>query len=100
MNYDLTNIDDRGASMSPLTRSEKIFFVVIFISAIVIAIAGFFSPAGLAFALSWLELPPLHARFVAAVYLFGTLIILGGLLVQQWSQVRTVLLLIAIFTGL
>ncbi len=86
--------------MSPLTRSEKIFFVVICVSAIAIAIPGFFAPAGLASGLSWLELPPLHARFVAAIYLFGTLTMIAALVVRQWSQVRTVLLMVAIFTGL
>jgi hypothetical protein len=86
--------------MTPLTRSERIFFIVIFLSAIAIAIPGFFAPAGLASGLSWLDLPPLHARFVAAIYLFGALTMLGALLVREWTQVRTVLLLIAIFTGL
>src|SRR5258708_32272742 len=88
------NKDAKGAIMSPLTRSEKIFFVVICVSAIAIVIPGFFAPAGLASGLSWLELPPLHARFVAAIYLFGTIMMLGALLVRQWTQVRTVLLLV------
>jgi hypothetical protein len=86
--------------MTPLTRIERIFFVIIFLSAVAIAIPGFFAPAGLASGLSWLELPPLHARFVAATYLFGALTMLGALLVREWTQVRTVLLLTAIFTGL
>ena len=81
--------------MTPLTRSERIFFCVICLSAIAIAIPGFFAPTGLASGLSWLDLPPLHARFVAAIYLFGTLTMLGALLVREWTQVRTVLLLTA-----
>jgi hypothetical protein len=85
--------------MTPLTRSERIFFIVICLSAAAISVPGFLTPAGLATGLSWLELPPLHARFVAAIYLFGVITMIGALVVQQWSQVRTVLLLTAIFTG-
>jgi hypothetical protein len=82
------------------TRIYKLFFALIFLEAIPVAVLGFFFPAQLNSGFSWVALPPLHARFVAALYFFGVVFMLGCLLAREWQDVRLALPLIVIWTGL
>jgi hypothetical protein len=43
--------------------------------------------------------PPLHARFLGAVYLSGVTILVGSMLARRWEDLRAVPLMIAIWTG-
>jgi hypothetical protein len=86
--------------MAPITRGQKIFFAVICAAALLVAVLGLFNPAYLASIFTWLTLPPLHARFVGAIYLFGAVFMAGCLLARQQAEVRWGVQLIGIWTGM
>ena len=69
--------------MSPITQGQRIFFAVICAAALLVAVLGLFNPAYLASMFTWLVLPPLHARFVGAIYLFGAVFMAGCLFVKR-----------------
>jgi len=85
---------------APIPRSHKIFYAVILVAAVVVAASGLLAPKALADMLPWFVLPPLHARFLGAIYLFGALYMLGCLLARWQYEVRYALLLIALFGGM
>jgi hypothetical protein len=86
--------------MSLITTGQKIFFVVICAAALLVAILGLFSPAYLASIFTWLVLPPLHARFVGAIYAFGAVFMAGCLAARYQAEVRWAVQLIGIWTGM
>jgi hypothetical protein len=86
--------------MSPITQGQKVFFVVIFFAALLVAYLGLFNPAYLAEIFTWLVLPPLHARFVGAIYLFGGIFMLGCLFAKQQAEVRWAVQMIGLWTGM
>ena len=57
--------------MAPITRGQRLFYGVICAAALLVAVLGLFAPDFLASIFTWMVLPPLHARFVGAIYLFG-----------------------------
>ena len=64
------------------------------------AYLGIFVPEQLDEKFTWVVLPPLHARFVGVLYLFGAVYMVGSILAHRWSQVSPTLPAIAIFTSL
>ena len=86
--------------MSPVTRGQKVFFAVICAAALLVAVLGLFNPADLASIFTWLELPPLHARFVGAIYAFGAVFMAGCLFARRQAEVRGAVQLIGIWTGM
>ncbi len=86
--------------MSPITQGQRIFFAVICAAALLVAILGLFNPAYLASIFTWLELPPLHARFVGAIYAFGAVFMAGCLAARYQPEVRWAVQLIGIWTGM
>jgi hypothetical protein len=44
--------------------------------------------------------PPLHARFLGAMYFSGTAFMVGCIFARRWAEVRVVLPMIAIWTGM
>lgn len=86
--------------MSPITQGQKIFFAVICAAALLVAVLGLFNPAYLASIFTWLELPPLHARFVGAIYAFGAVFMLGCLFARHQAEVRWAVQLIGVWTGM
>jgi len=86
--------------MEPITRGQKIFFAVICAAALLVAVLGLFNPAYLASIFTWLVLPPLHARFVGAIYLFGAVFMAGCLLARRQAEVRWGVQMIGIWTGM
>ena len=86
--------------MSPITRGQRTFFAVICAAALLVAILGLFNPVYLASIFTWLVLPPLHARFVGAIYLFGALFMAGCLFAKQQAEVRWGVQMIGIWTGM
>lgn len=86
--------------MSPITQGQKIFFAVICAAALLVAVLGLFNPEYLAFIFTWLVLPPLHARFVGAIYLFGAVFMAGCLFAKQQAEVRWGVQMIGIWTGM
>ncbi len=86
--------------MTPIPRFHKVFYGVIFAAALHVAVSGYFFPPRLAAITSWLELPPLHARIVGALYFFGAVFMVNLLLARAQAEARSALGMIAIFTGL
>jgi hypothetical protein len=86
--------------MSLITSAQRAFFFVIFLAALLVAILGLFMPALLASIFTWLVLPPLHARFVGAIYAFGAFFMLGCLLARRQAEVRGAVQLIGVWTGM
>ena len=86
--------------MSPITQGQKVFFGVIFLAALLVAALGLFNPAYLAEIFTWLVLPPLHARFVGAIYLFGAIFMAGCLLAKKQAEVRWAVQMIGLWTGM
>src|SRR5215510_2839783 len=86
--------------MSPITQGQRIFFVVICLAALLVAVLGLFNPTYLASIFTWLVLPPLHARFVGAIYLFGAVFMAGCLLAKRQAEVRWAVQMIGIWTGM
>jgi hypothetical protein len=90
----------RRNAMSPITNGQKAFFAVIFAAALLVAVLGLFNPGYLASIFTWMELPPLHARFVGAIYLFGAVFMLGCLFGKRQAEVRWAVQMIGIWTGM
>lgn len=86
--------------MSPITKGQKVFFAVICAAALLVAVLGLFNPNFLASIFTWLVLPPLHARFVGAIYLFGAVFMAGCLFAQKQAEVRWGVQMIGIWTGM
>jgi len=86
--------------MSLVTRGQKVFFAVICAAALLVAVLGLLNPAYLASIFTWLELPPLHARFVGAIYAFGAVFMAGCLFARRQAEVRGAVQLIGIWTGM
>jgi hypothetical protein len=86
--------------MASVTQGQKIFFAVICAAALLVAVLGLFNPAFLASIFTWLTLPPLHARFVGAIYLFGAVFMAGCLLARRQAEVRWGVQMIGIWTGM
>jgi hypothetical protein len=86
--------------MTLVTRSQRILFFVIFLAALLVAVLGLFAPAVLASMFDWLVLPPLHARFVGAIYAYGAAFMVGCLFARYQGEVRWASPLIAVWTGM
>jgi len=86
--------------MSSITPGQRVFFAVIFAAALLVAFLGLFNPVYLASIFTWLELPPLHARFVGAIYAFGAVFMAGCLSARYQAEVRWAVQLIGIWTGM
>lgn len=86
--------------MAPITRGQRIFFAVICAAALLVAVLGLFNPTYLASIFTWLELPPLHARFVGAIYAFGAVFMAGCLAARYQAEVRWAVQLIGVWTGM
>jgi len=86
--------------MSPITPGQRVFFAVICAAALLVAFLGLFNPVYLASIFTWLELPPLHARFVGAIYAFGAVFMAGCLFGRYQAEVRWAVQLIGIWTGM
>lgn len=84
----------------PITNGQRLFFIVICAAALLVAVLGLFAPQNLAAIFTWLTLPPLHARFVGAIYLFGALYMVGCLLARSQAEVRPAFPMIGIWTGM
>lgn len=86
--------------MVSITTGQRIFYGVIFLAALLVAVLGLFVPDYLASIFTWMTLPPLHARFVGAIYLFGAVFMLGCLIAKNQAEVRGAVQMIGIWTGM
>jgi len=85
--------------MNRVNGRHRLYFAAVALLALWVGVFGYFIPSHVDVALPWL-VPPLHARFLGAMYLSGTTFMLGCLLARQWAEVRVVLPMITIWTGM
>ena len=85
--------------MSTVTRGQKIYFAAVGLLALWVGIWGYFIPSQVDQAIPWL-VPPLHARFLGAMYLSGTAFMIGGILSHYYGEVRVMVRVIPIWTGM
>ena len=87
-------------TMSHITKGQRLCYGVICAAALLVAVLGFFAPKDLASAFTWMVLPPLHARFVGAIYLFGAVAMLGCLAARTQAEARWMVQMIGVWTGM
>lgn len=85
--------------MTSITRGHKVYFAAVGLLALWVGVWGYFIPTQVDKAIPWL-VPPLHARFLGAMYFSGTAFMVGCMLARRWAEVRVVLPMIAIWTGM
>jgi hypothetical protein len=85
--------------MTAVTRGQRIYFAAVGLLALWVGIWGYFIPGRVDSAIPWL-VPPLHARFLGAMYLSGTAFMVGSILARYYAEVRVVVPVIAIWTGM
>jgi hypothetical protein len=84
--------------MSPVTRNQNIYFAAVGVLALWVGVWGFFIPEHVDKAIPWL-VPPLHARFIGAIYLAGLGIMGGSILTRHYEEVRVSTIIVALWTG-
>ncbi|MEA2178499.1 MAG: hypothetical protein QOG77_1796 [Solirubrobacteraceae bacterium] len=89
-----------GRVLNEITAPRRFFFGVIALAAAFVAYLGLAAPASIDRTFTWAALPPLHARFVGMLYLFGAVYMVGCILASRWRQVSPALPAIGIFTSL
>lgn len=85
--------------ITPVTRGQKIYFAAVGLLALWVGIWGYFIPGQVDRAIPWL-VPPLHARFLGAMYLSGMVFMIGGILARSYTEVQVMVPVIAIWTGM
>jgi hypothetical protein len=81
-----------------VTRGQRVFFGFVLALAAYVGIWGMFLPSDVQRVLPF-AVPPLHARFLGAMYLSGATFMILGMLAREWAEVRVVVPMIAIWTG-
>ena len=79
---------------------ERVYLGIITVAALFVAYLGFLAPARMDESFTWVALPPLHARFVASLYLFGTVYLGACTLARRRTVNGPVYGGIVMFTGL
>ncbi|HLO33113.1 MAG TPA: hypothetical protein VK249_28460 [Anaerolineales bacterium] len=85
--------------MTSFRPAHKVYFFAVGFLALWVGFFGFFLPAHVDWALPWI-VPPLHARFLGSMYLSGATFMVLCLLANRWYEVRVVLPMVAIWTGM
>ena len=85
--------------MTTVTRNQKLYFAAVGLLALWVGVWGYFIPNRVDQAIPWL-VPPLHARFLGAMYLSGTTFMIGGILSRYYGEVRVMVRVIAVWTGM
>jgi hypothetical protein len=89
-----------GVPATPNVRSgQRVLFGFVLSFAAWVAFWGLFRPADITSAIP-LSVPPLHARFLGAMYLSGAVFMLLGMIAHRWSEVRVITLMLALWTGM
>ena len=84
--------------MTPVTRNQKIYFAAVGALALWVGMWGFFVPEQVDKAIPWL-VPPLHARFIGAIYLAGVLLMGSSMLARHYKEVHVSMIIVAVWTG-
>ncbi len=82
-----------------LHQRQRIFFAIIVAFPAWVAAGGLFLPGRIDEFLPF-RVPPLHARFIGAMYVAGATMMLLGAAARAWHDVRVVIAILGIWTGL
>ena len=85
--------------MTPVTRTHRIYFAFVGAFALWVGLWGYFVPAEVSRAIPW-QVPPLHARFIGAMYLSGMVLMGLAFTARYLVEVRTAVPMAAIWTGM
>lgn len=88
-----------AAASERVTRPQKIFFGAVLALAANVGVIGMFNPGHIGATLAF-DVPPLHARFLGAMYLSGATFMALAILARRWHAIRVVVPMIAIWTGM
>ena len=80
-------------------HNQRIYFIAVGLLALWVGAWGYFVPAQVDSAIPWL-VPPLHARFLGAMYLSGVVVMLGCVFSRQYAEVRIAVFMTVIWTGM
>lgn len=84
--------------MTTVTRNQKIYFAGVGLLALWVGIWGFFFPENVDKAIPWL-VPPLHARFIGALYISAVILMGSSLLARYYAEVKVAVVIAAVWTG-
>lgn len=84
--------------MTTVTRNQRLYFAAVGALALWVAFWGLLIPEHVDKAIPWL-VPPLHARFIGAIYLSAVLIMGSAMLARKFDEVRVVTIMVSIWTG-
>jgi hypothetical protein len=87
------------ASSRSVTRGQRAFFACVLLLAAWVGAWGLFAPDQVALAIPF-TVPALHARFLGAMYLSGATFMALAIGATHWREVRVVVPMIAIWTGM
>lgn len=87
-----------GPAAVQIGRGERAYFAAVGVLALWVGFWGYFVPSEVERAIPF-PVPPMHARFLGAVYLSGLAVMLGALLARGWLEIRLVPILTALWTG-
>lgn len=83
---------------TPIPLLQKVFYAAVGLLAVYVGFWGYLIPTQIDQAIPWL-VPPLHARFLGAMYLSGATMMAGAILARYWSSIRVVVVMISVWTG-
>lgn len=84
--------------MKPTLAMHRLYFLIVSGFTLWVGYFGFWRPLEIERALSW-PVPPLHARFIGALYLSATVFLLLALLARSRLQVRCIVEIAFVWTG-
>ncbi len=84
--------------MNEITRGQRLYFATVGLLALWVGGWGTLDPAHADRALPWF-VPPLHARFLGAVYLSAGVMLANGLVARRQRDVRAMVILVTLWTG-
>lgn len=85
--------------MNAITTRHRIYFATLGALALWVGAWGTFQPTEVVRALPW-SVPPLHARFLGAVYMSAAFMLALGIGARRLAEARVMVLLVTLWTGL
>lgn len=85
--------------MAPVSRSLKVYFAAVGLFALWVGVWGIFVPGEVDRAIPWL-VPPLHARFIGAIYFSATVVMFGGMIARSFADAKIAILISTMWTGM
>lgn len=89
---------EAGPPSPRVTPPQKVFFFCVLLLAGWVGYWGIFVPAQVDMALPF-KVPPLHARFLGAMYFSGVSAMILSIIAKDWVEVRIIVPMISIWTG-